>query len=68
MIHINHQIMKKTGKRRITVELDRDEELIAVKGDAFYKMGYPFEEVVPWHVLAEAKQVTWCCLGQEWVS
>jgi hypothetical protein len=68
MIHIHHQTMKKTGKRRITVELDEGEEIIAVRPNAFYKLGYPFEEVVPSHVLDGAQQVTWCCIGQEWVS
>ena len=68
MITINHQTMKKTGKRRITVELDKDEELISVRPDAFYKLGYPTEDVVPSHVLENAHQVTWCCVGQEWVS
>jgi hypothetical protein len=60
--------MKKSGKRRITVELDKDEKLIVVKADTFYKLGYPVEDVVPSHVLEDAQQVTWCCIGQEWVS
>jgi len=68
MITINHQTMKKTGKRRITVELDKGEALIAVRPDSFYKLGYPVEDVVPSHVLENAHQVTWCCVGQEWVS
>lgn len=68
MLYLSHRTMKKTGKRRITVELDEGEELIVVRPDAFYKLGYPVEEVVPSHVLQGTYQVTWCCVSQEWVS
>ena len=60
--------VKKNGKRRIVLELDPGETLIATRDDSFYKLGYPFEEVVQSHIIQAAYQVTWCPLGQEWVS
>lgn len=60
--------VKKNGKRRITVELDPSEKLIAICPDSFYKLGYPFQETVQSHIIEDAEQVTWCPLGQEWVS
>jgi hypothetical protein len=61
-------LVKKNGKRRVTVELDPGQKLIAIREDGFYKLGYPFEEVVQSHIIEDAQQVTWCPLGQEWVS
>lgn len=58
----------KQGKRIVTVELDSGEHLQALKPDAFYRTGYPQEEVVQGHILIDCNQVTWCSLGQEWVS
>ena len=58
----------KTGKLRVTVDLDPGEKLITVRDDCFYKLGYPFEEVVQSHIIQGAYQVTWCPLGQQWVS
>ena len=58
----------KSGKFRVTLEIDPGEKLIAIREDSFYKLGYPFEEVVQSHIIQDAQQVTWCPLGQEWVS
>lgn len=68
MITINHKIMKSTGKRRITVELDRDEDIIAIRPDAHYKTGYPLEDVITGHIILDSVPVMWCPIGQEWVS
>lgn len=58
----------KNGKRRVVLEIDPNEKIIAVQPDAHYKLGYPLEDVVPSHVLAEAVQTSWCCLDQKWVE
>ena len=60
--------INKQGKRVATVELDSDEHIQAIKQDAFYKTGYPQEEIVQGHIILDSVQVTWCSLGQEWVS
>lgn len=58
----------KSGKFHVTLEIDPGEKLMAIREDSFYKLGYPFEEVVQSHIIQDAHQVTWCPLGQEWVS
>lgn len=56
------------GVRRVTVELARDEQLIALKQDAFYKLGQPLEDIVGGHHIAAATQVSWCAVSQGWVE
>lgn len=58
----------KNGKFRVTLEIDPSEKLMSIRPDSFYKLGYPFEEVVQSHIIEDAHQVMWCPLGQEWVS
>lgn len=58
----------KNGKLRMTVEIDPGEKLLAIRKDSFYKLGYPFQETVQSHIIQDAVQVTWCPLGQNWVS
>lgn len=58
----------KNGKVRMVIDADSTEKLIALHDDRFYKLGYPVEEVVQSHIIEDAQQVTWCPLGQEWVS
>jgi hypothetical protein len=58
----------KSGKLRVTLDIDPGEKLITIREDSFYKLGYPFEEVVQSHIIQDSYQVTWCPLGQEWVS
>lgn len=56
------------GKRRITVDLAPCEELIVIRSGAHYMLGYPVEDVVASHILADATEVTWCSASQEWVA
>lgn len=58
----------KNGKFRVTLEIDPGEKLMAIREGSFYKLGYPFQETVQSHIIEDAQQVTWCPLGQEWVS
>lgn len=60
--------INKQGKRVQTVMLDKCEHLIAVDEDSFYKLGGQVDDVVRGHVLTEMDEVTWCSIGQEWVS
>ena len=64
---IRERINKK-GLREVVVELDKGEHIQAINPDAFYKTGYPVEDVVQGHVILDSKGVMWCPLGQEWVS
>lgn len=56
----------KSGKLRVTVDVDPNEKLIAVRNNCFYRLGYPLEEVVHAHTLENSKQVTWCSIQQRW--
>jgi hypothetical protein len=58
----------KNGTRRVTVDLVENEGLLPIHENSYYKLGYPFGEVVQSHILQDAQQVCWCPLGQEWVS
>jgi hypothetical protein len=60
--------VNRKGKRVVTVELDQGELIRSLRPLAYYKLGYPFEEVVQTHIVEDAYEVTWCPLGQEWVS
>lgn len=65
---IRHRKELKNGKRHVLVELDSDETLISFNEEAYYKLGGQVEDIVRGHVITEAYQVTWCSIGQEWVS
>jgi hypothetical protein len=54
--------------RRVLVELDADDKLIAISPGAMYKLGYPHEDIVGGHVLADVKLTTWCSLEQKWIE
>lgn len=57
----------KDGKRRrVVVELEPGERLIAVRDDGFYTLGQPLEDVVPGHVIGEALVSHWCPVEQKW--
>lgn len=60
------QTQKSNGKRRVVVELDADEEIMAFKNGAHYKLGHPVCEVMAAHIITEAECVTWCSASQEW--
>lgn len=56
------------GSRRITLELAPGEQYAVLKPDEFYQLGHPIDDVVQSHILAGARRVTWCPVGQEWVK
>lgn len=60
--------INKRGKREAVIELDSDEQIIALNPDRHYRTGYPIEDVIQGHIMLDSKEVTWCSLGQEWVS
>lgn len=62
------ETQKSNGKRRVVVELDSDETILAFKNGAHYKLGHPVCEVMASHVITESERVTWCSASQEWQS
>ena len=57
----------KNGKRHVLVEIDADETLLTFDADVYYRLGYPFDEVVRGNQITEADKVMWCVLEQKWV-
>ena len=55
-------------KRRVVVELDPGENLIAIHDDRFYRLGEPLDEVMAGHIIGNAHKVEWCSLKQGWVE
>lgn len=64
---ITSTTQKPNGKRRVIVELDAGETLLAIRDGEHYKLGHPVEEVMASHIIAEAVPVSWCSSSQEWV-
>ena len=54
--------------RRVTVELQPGEQLMAFRDNGYYKLGGQVDEIMQGHVITESYQVMWCSIGQEWVS
>lgn len=68
VMKIIRERINKKGLREAVVELDNGEYIQAIRQEAFYRTGYPVEDVVQGHVILGSRQVMWCPLGQEWVS
>jgi hypothetical protein len=58
----------KSGKMRVTVDIDPGQKLVAIYEDAYYELGEPLDDVVQGHIIADADRVTWCPIGQGWVK
>ncbi len=59
---------KKNGNRVMFVELKPGEQLVSIREDQHYRLGYPVEDVVGSHIIAEAVPVVWCSASQKWVD
>ena len=57
----------KNGDRQFTVTLKADEKLLPITDGIYYKLGYPFDDIVHSHIIEDAVQVHWCPLEQKWV-
>ena len=67
MKQLNERIVQ--GKRRVTVELDAGESLIALNDDKLYMLGEPWDdEVLYGHTLLASVEVTWCSVEQKMVK
>lgn len=65
-MEVSRRLMKKSGKVRVTLDLAPGERYVVLKDERFYKLGYPIEDVVPAHVIADATSVSWCPVSQKW--
>lgn len=58
----------KTGKRRVTVELNRHESLLALNKHGYYRLGGQIDDIVEWHVVQDSSPVFWCHFEQKWID
>lgn len=64
---ISEKIVK--GKRRITVEVETDETILAFDQNKHYRLGYPLEDdVLQADRLLNSVPVFWCDIEQKWVD
>jgi hypothetical protein len=56
------------GKRRVVVDLNPGERLLAVHPDAHYMLGDPVGDVIAGHILESTQPVAWCSVSQKWVE
>ena len=54
--------------RRVTVELQPGEQLMAFKDNDYYHLGGQVEYVMQGHVITESNRVYWCSITQRWES
>jgi hypothetical protein len=53
-------------KRRVVLELDRDEEFAVIQNNAYYRLGGQVDDIVQSHVIADMSRVYWCSVSQSW--
>lgn len=62
-------VLKETvvrGKRRITIELEDNEAVVAIVPEAHYRMGEPHHDIVMGNHICNAERVEWCVVEQSW--
>ena len=55
-----------SGRVRLVVDLEQDEEIKVIKENAYYQLGGQLEDVVSSHVLSGTSEVYWCSVSQSW--
>lgn len=55
-------------KRRITVEVDRDERLMSFNPNQYYRLGGQVEDIMQGHVIVDSEHVIWCSIEQRWIA
>lgn len=55
-------------QRRVTVELQPGETLMAFKDEYFYRLGGQVDDIVQGHVITESDHVVWCSIEQRWTA
>lgn len=65
-----HTKTLKDGRVHVLIELDPTEAMPvpAYYDDAMYRLREPMDDIVPGHVINDAKRVYWCPVGQDWVE
>lgn len=69
MKHLHTRVLK-DGRVQVLIELGPTDPMPvpAVNDNAHYRLGYPVADVVPGHVISNARRVYWCPVAQDWVE
>ena len=59
---------RKTGARTVTLELEKNENLIAIQDNAFYELGEPLNDVVQGHIITNCRPAVWCSVTQKMLT
>ena len=65
---ITKDYTRKDGVRTVTVQLAKDEFLMAFKDDSYYRLGGQIDDVVAVHCITSSPHVVWCSIEQKWVD
>lgn len=65
---IKDEIATIKRKRRLIVELDHAEVLMAFRDNDYYKMGDQLDDVLIGSIITASQKVTWCSIAQRWVE
>jgi len=65
---IKDQIPTLKRRRRVTVELDHGEQLMAFRDDRYYRLSGQLDDVVAGHIITLSNNVNWCSIEQKWLS
>lgn len=60
--------LNRSGKREVTVELEKGDYLMCFRDDRYFRLGRQVEDIVGGHVIIESAHVVWCSIEQRWVS
>lgn len=60
--------MENAFRNSLSTALAEKQNRVSVVPGAYYRLGRRVEDVVSADVIAEAKEVYWCNVGQEWVE
>ena len=66
MLTIKDEVATLKRGRRVTVELELNEELMSIKDGAYYRLGGQVEDVVAGYIIIDAHPVCWCSITQKW--
>ena len=65
---IKDEIATLKRRRRVTVELDHDDQLMAFKENRYYRLAGQLDDVVGGYYITESEPVMWCSIEQKWVE
>jgi hypothetical protein len=65
---IKDEIATLRRRRRITVEVDHNEHLMAFREGSYYRLSGQINDVVKGYCIIDGCCVTWCSIEQKWVE